>query len=100
MADTDDAHEFEPMPGGGECMYRLADGDTCFQYADGERHVRPPSDFARGQVSGINAVIEMIDASLRGESPHPEMFASPEVRLALEAIRTGCNLAANILEMR
>lgn len=29
---TDAQHEFEPMPGGGECMYVLTTGERCMKY--------------------------------------------------------------------
>lgn len=40
MTDTDDHHEFEPMPGDDTCMYVLADGERCMKF-EGEHGCTP-----------------------------------------------------------
>lgn len=36
--DTDDHHEFEPMPGDDICMYLMSDGTRCEEFDGHDRH--------------------------------------------------------------
>ncbi|AGT12817.1 hypothetical protein PHELEMICH_79 [Mycobacterium phage Phelemich] len=92
MTDTDDHHEFEPMPGDDTCMYLLTSGERCMKF-EGEHspepevpeHLREIADRLRTQFGDALDLRAVIDT-------HPSIAAAykaaVDVRVLDGATRT------------